>query len=233
MRVPPGPVQRSERGLPPAAERNEFLTPAAEKALSAGRPAAPTLPDRPSKPQSKTGATGGRAVSARCWTLRLHNVYRYKLLIRGGASFREGRGRPPRALLAERPQPLIWTFPQEKHRAGRRESPGARGAGLGPAESSVAHRAPGARALRAREKRAVRVQAACALSRTRCPHEGSPRGRPRDPGPHRRAPRRPAPRSPPCAQGGPFGGILHIAEGSIYGTPSPPGGGGVAPLTNA
>ena len=37
------------------------------------------------------------------------------------------------------------------NRAGRRDCPKARGAGLGPAESSVAHRAPGARALRARQ----------------------------------------------------------------------------------
>ena len=116
-----GPAIR--KGTPPAAERNEFLTPAAESPFRR-----PTRSADASRPPLEapvcTGTTGGRAVSARCWILRLHNVYRYKLLIRGGASFREGRGRPPRALLAERPQPLIWTFPQEKHRAGRRESPG-------------------------------------------------------------------------------------------------------------
>ena len=225
MRVPPGPVQRSERGLSPAAERNEFLTPAAEKALSAGRPAAPTLPDRPSKPQSKTGATGGRAVSARCWTLRLHNVYRYKLLIRGGASFREGRGRPPRALLAERPQPLIWTFPQEKHRAGRRESPGARGAGLGPAESSVAHRAPGARALRAREKRAYGFRQPARSRAHAAPMRGRRAAAPVTTVRTDELPAAPRPPPRPAPRGILFAGILRIEEGSIYGTPPPPGEG--------
>jgi len=134
VRVPPGPVQRSERGLPPP-RRGTSSSPRRPKALSAGRPAAPTLPDRPSKPQCDTGTTGGRAVSARCWILRLHNVYRYKLLIRGDASFREGRGRPPRALLAERPQPLIWTFPQ-----GSTEPVAAKARGL--AAPASARRSP-------------------------------------------------------------------------------------------
>ena len=116
-----GPAIR--KGTPPAAERNEFLTPAAESPFRR-----PTRSADASRPPLEapvcTGTTGGRAVSARCWILRLHNVYRYKLLIRGGASFREGRGRPPRALLAERPQPLIWTFPQEKAPSRSPRKPG-------------------------------------------------------------------------------------------------------------
>ena len=62
---------------------------------------------------------------------------------------------------------------------------GARGAGLGPAESSVAHRAPGARALRARERGRVGRQPHC---RARCLLDESPRGRPPGPGPRRRVP---------------------------------------------
>ncbi len=54
VRVPPGPVQRSERGLPPP-RRGTSSSPRRPKALSAGRPAAPTLPDRPSKPQCALG----------------------------------------------------------------------------------------------------------------------------------------------------------------------------------
>ena len=65
---------------------------------------------------------------------------------------------------------------------------------------------------------------AVARFRARCLHDESPRGRPPEPGPHRRGAPPPRDPRPPRARGGTFRRYSHIARESISWTPPPRGG---------